>query len=539
LLRVVNFQFVNRQELPKHWLILGSLATTAILVLLLCVFFEPRWESNDDVGMSMVAHGYGIAAIGVPNLIFSNVLWGYLVRAIPQINGVLGYSIATLSVLVIVGAVVVYGLYQLGVNYINCLLILALILVRPVLFPQFTINAGLLMVGSIICWHLYIQLHDRLTLVLGCFLAFFSYLIRSQEFLLVLMVALPLLAWRELFLPRFAKIAFLTFIVAIAVAAFVDHQSYQGDEWKAFNELNLARAAFTDFGAGVHLKQHPGILQQHGYSNNDVDLIGNWFFIDPAIANPKALQSMLAELGPLSAQTNALANAWIGMQSLWHPNLLPIVLAALLLMTLRFSWQGVASWGLYIAAVLSLALLGRPGFLRVYVPLVCLLLVAPFLKEKVSAWRNNLGTCGLFVAVIMNSSHVFSESNALQTTTTQTRKELATFPNNPVVNWGDTFPFETAYPVLSTPSTAMSYQIYSLGCFTLAPFSVAVFEQQRGHGMIDLLVKESGVSILTNNQQLKYLEIYCKEHLHGQLKELSAKQYGTVVVSQRRCEVIP
>jgi hypothetical protein len=57
--------------------------------------------------------------------------------------------------------------------------------------------------------------------------------------------------------------------------------------------------------------------------------------------------------------------------------------------------------------------------------------------------------------------------------------------------------------------------------------------------MIDLLVKESGVSILTNNQQLKYLEIYCKEHLHGQLKELSAKQYGTVVVSQRRCEVIP
>lgn len=297
----------------------GSLATAAIFVLLLCLFFAPRWETNDDVAMSMVAHGYGLAAVGSPNLIFSNVLWGYLVRAIPEINGVLGYSIATLSVLITVGTVVIYGLFRIGLGYVACLSALVLILVRPVLFPQFTINAGLLLVGTIICWQLYAQQNDRRALVAGCLLAFLSYLVRSQEFLLILFVALPWLPWRALLLHRSAKIALLALVSAIAVSEVIDHQAYQGDEWKAYNELNPVRAPFTDYGAGRHLELRPDILERHGYSINDIDLISSWFFVDSDVANPHDLQAMLTELGPLPTQGNALTNAWAGVQTLWDP----------------------------------------------------------------------------------------------------------------------------------------------------------------------------------------------------------------------------
>jgi hypothetical protein len=107
---------------------LGALATAVIFVLLLYLVFEPRWETNDDVGMSMVAHGYGISAISSPKLIFSNVLWGYLVRAIPEVNGTHGYSLATLGVLITVGAVVLSVLYRLGAGYVASLSMLALIL---------------------------------------------------------------------------------------------------------------------------------------------------------------------------------------------------------------------------------------------------------------------------------------------------------------------------------------------------------------------------------------------------------------------------
>lgn len=120
----------------------------------------------------MVAHGYGIAAVDMPNLVFSNVIWGYLVRVIPQINGVLGYSIAAIAVLVIVGTIILYALRQLGFGWLVSLSVLTLLLVRPVLFPQFTINAGLLTVGAIVCWHLYGQQENRLVLLTGCYSLF-------------------------------------------------------------------------------------------------------------------------------------------------------------------------------------------------------------------------------------------------------------------------------------------------------------------------------------------------------------------------------
>lgn len=516
---------------------LVAVATAIIFVLLLCLFFEPRWETNDDVGISMVAHGYDIAAIGSPKLIFSNVLWGYLVRAIPEINRVLGYSTASLGVLVTVGAVVIYGLYRFGASNVTCLSALALILVRPVLFPQFTINADLLLVAAIICWHLYAQLNYRRALFAGCILAFFSYLVRSQEFLLVLIVALPLLPWRILWLRRSAQAAFLALISAIAFSMVIDHQAYQGHEWMAFTELNPVRAPFTDYGAGEYLKKRPDIMVQHGYSSNDVDLMRFWFFVDSNIADPKVVRAMLAELGPLQSQGNASANAWIGMKMLWHPNLLPLVLAALLLAVLRPSWQLAASWGLCIAAFLILGILGRPGILRVYVPLVCFLLVAPFLTGHISEWRKRLGASVLLVAAVVNATHVFAESKAFQISGEQTRKGLATFPNSPVVLWSDVFPFESAFPVLGASSSAMSYRLYSLGVFTLAPFSVSFAEQAGGRGMINLLVSPNGIPIIANEILFGHLDVYCRERLHGKLKELSSRRYGEIALSWRRCIV--
>lgn len=291
----------------------------------------------------MIAHGYGIAAIASPKLVFSNVLWGYLVRAIPEINGVLGYSIATLSVLVIAGSAVTYGLFQLGVGYVTCLSVLALILVRPVLFPQFTINAGLLTVSAIICWYLYAKHNDLRTLVVGCLLAFLGYLVRNGEFLFVFIVALPLLPWREIFFRRAAKIIFFVLVLAIAASAIVDHIAYQGDEWKPFIDFNPSRAAITDFGAGEHLKQRPDILERHGYSSNDIDLLTQWFFVDLNISNPQSLREMLTEQGPVPIQRGALTNGWHGLQTLWHPSLLPLVFVACCLAVLRPSWQLTAS----------------------------------------------------------------------------------------------------------------------------------------------------------------------------------------------------
>jgi hypothetical protein len=159
--------------------------------------------------------------------------------------------------------------------------------------------------------------------------------------------------------------------------------------------------------------------------------------------------------------------------------------------------------------------------------------------RQLSDWRNRLGTGVLLVAAVLNTSLVLVESKTLQITAEQTREGLEGFPRDPVVVWGIGLPLEAVYPVLRASPSAMSRQFYALGAFTLAPFSVASRERQQGRGMIDLLVKEKGIPIVAGDKCLGYLETYCRERLHGEMKDLSAQQNGPVVVSRRRCDTGP
>ncbi len=482
----------------------------------------------------MVAHGYGIAAVGMPNLIFSNVVWGYLVRVILPINGVLGYSIATIGVLVIVGAVVLHALRKLSFGWLVSLSVLILLLARPVLFPQFTINAGLLTLGAVICWHLYGRQENRQAFVIGCLLAFCGYLVRSQEFLLVLLIASPLLPWKKLGRDRAAQASIFILLLAIGISAFVDYQAYQGPDWQTFNALNPARAPITDFGADTELKKHPEILARHGYTENDINLIRSWFFVDSNVADPIALKAMLDDLGPIPLQGNALTNGWIGLKTLAHPVLLPVFLAALFLLLLLPNRKLFATWVLCLAAIFALGMLGCPGVLRVYIPVMSLLLIAPLLAQGILRQRLVQGV--IVVAVFFNTTAVFSESRAAQLVSDQIRQDLQGFPNKTVVVWGAVFPFEAAYPVLRQFDSALAYRLYALGVFTHAPFSVAYGEQVTGQGMIDRLTSQSGIPIAANEQRFSFLTIYCRERLGGVLHELATQQYGQRHVSWRRCE---
>ncbi len=489
----------------------------------------------------MAAHGYGIAAEASPNLIFSNVIWGHFVQSIPQINGVLGYSIATLGILVIVGTIILYAPLKLGLGWLVSVAILALVLVRAVLFPQFTINAGLLTVSAIACWHLYGQHGNIGALLAGCLLVFSGYLIRSHEFLLVFLIALPLLPWAKLVADRSAKIAAIVLLLVIGSSALVNYHAYQGKDWQAFKTLNTIRVPFTDYGADAKLKQRPELLSRHGYTSNDINLIRFWFFVDQKIANPFALKAMLAELGPMPTQSGALKNGWTGIARLMHPILMPCVLAAIFFLLMQPSRKLLITWGLAATALFVIGMLGRPGVLRIYIPIAALLLIAPFLTQamvlgtkSILRWRLAQGV--VLAAALFNTSTVCFQSAAAKRVAEQVRNELQDFTNDTVIVWGGVFPFEAAYPLLKQSESAMAYQLYALGSFTLAPFSRSYFESTSGKGMVERLVSPAGVPIIANEQRFDFLTIYCNERFGGVLQTLANHQYGKVLVSQRRCE---
>ena len=85
----------------------GRLQVTAIAVIAVAILHlvvaEPFWLTNDDPGMAMAVHGFGVVGDGFPPwVVHSNIAWGYLARWMPDFGGVLGYT--WLSYLSLTGA---------------------------------------------------------------------------------------------------------------------------------------------------------------------------------------------------------------------------------------------------------------------------------------------------------------------------------------------------------------------------------------------------------------------------------------------------
>lgn len=518
-----------------------ALASFLLVASLFATFwsvFESHWETNDDVAMSMVAHGYGLAEYGSPHLVFSNVLWGHMVRSIPSINGIWGYSLATMMVLLVTGWSIYYFLLRLGTGYLLGALAVVLVFSRPLLFPQFTINAGLLTVAAIIGLQVYARFNTVGSLVAACILAFFGYLVRSHEFVLVIGVALSFLPWRLLYEQCQVRIAFLVLGVTIGLASFYNSGSYSGAEWSYFKELNTARLPYTDYGAARQLEQHREIITRYGYSRNDIELIGKWFFVDANIADTKSLNAMMSELGPRQNQKGSIKSGFTSVSTaLMSIKLLPIILSALLLFVRVPRLSVALSWVFCLAALFSMGFMGRPGILRVYLPLFSMLFLLPMAMWQVNGvaqrWKTVLI---LFVACIGNTCLLIPGVLAAKQATVQVKRDIHGLPAGPIVSWGSAFPFQYAFPVLTNKLKNHEIRLYGLGVFTRAPFSVATAEEGKGLGFIRRLCTSEGITIMASQADLQALRCYCVEHVLGELRVLDLYTTSSIKVQQVQCE---
>ena len=147
-------------------------------------------------------------------------------RLLPTPGGIDGYTLTTFAVLVLVGTTLLYSLKRLDNGWLLAGGILILTLARPLLLPQFTVNARLLAVAAVVCLRLYAHSGRAQALWLGTTLLFLSCMVRSHEFLLVLLIALPLLPWRALTQGHAPRWAAGALCLALLAAALLDRNAY-------------------------------------------------------------------------------------------------------------------------------------------------------------------------------------------------------------------------------------------------------------------------------------------------------------------------
>lgn len=481
----------------------------------------------------MVAHGYGFASYGSPNLLFSNVIWGHAVRTLHGLFGMQGYSVGTFGALLLASWSYLYFFGRLGLNRSVIFPAVAAILAWPILFPQFTVNAGLLTIAAVLGWHTYAQKRDIYALVSGCLLAVLGFLIRPLEFLLIIAVAVPFIPWRPFLRDRILQIACLITALVIAGAYIVDAKAYQSDDWKLFHSQNQARAPYTDFGIGRQLKARPDILKAYGYSKNDIDLISNWFFVDPNLLDVSALNGMTQALGPsigpLSASRVNLDSGLSAFRQILLPRLFPLAAVAVFLLFISFQPTLLISWFLFLAVLFGLAFVGANAHIRVVFPAVAFLVVIPLAllgpAKRTGIWPRLL-PIPMLGALAYTAYFLLPMASTSASGAVAAEQQMASFGKELIFVWGDALNFQSTYPVKLSPAETRAYPpLFALGVMTYAPFSVALTERDAGRGFLERLQSESGVRIIANDFRISLLQKYCSEHLNTQL-QISNSPHG-------------
>jgi hypothetical protein len=540
-------QFAGKLELHRTWLRCLPHVTGFLILLVTLCLLTPFWLSNDDVGLAMVAHGYGIAAAPAKTLIFPNLAWGYLISWLPNFLDIQSYTWATYLALAISYVVLLYSLIRNKANPVFSNVILLLVYVPAVVYPQFTLVSGFLAFAAISLLCIPHGKYSIIELVISASLIVLSGLVRLQEMLLVVVISLPLLVgyWRATESMKFRRywlVAALSVAVVLVGFHVVDQRAYDNAQWRNFDQTNLLRAEFTDFNLSAYYHDNPGALKDTGYTENDLALFQGWFFIDPRVFAPERIARLIHEV-PWSqrVETNLKSYKYMRMP-FRNYQILCLLLVILLILILHKRRIHLISSILLLAAVMFMLLvIGRPGVTRIYIPVFCALAILGFMQPRTDIRKLKFlypvaSVIGL-IAAAMLILHV-SNRNRLDKTDSENIQALTCqLPHDKlIVNWGSSYPFEDEFLPFRKLNSNCPLEIYSIGAFALAPFSLdRLHEATDGKDLISALLAGQSFAFIARPAYINDLQEYFAEHYSVQLQvELKShsKYFSVYTVSR-------
>ncbi len=494
----------------------------ALTIFAMCLLkWKLYWQTNDDVAMSMVAHGYGLSAYPSGMLVFSNVLYGQFLKLLPQVLDVFPYSYVSLTLLLASGWAICCLLADRTASYLLSAAVVALAFVPAIVSPQFTLLAGLLACTGIAALVHYTQTGRRSSLVLAAGLLLSAFLVREVEFYLIVLVAAPLLPYRAMRRDRFLQLALMITAASIISAKVADYFCYFGPDWKTFGELHRLRAAFTDFGAFAYFRDRKELLTSAGFTVNDIELIKNWFFVDDKIADPARLASLLARAGVTDWAIGNFGTARTAFYALAERNILPLVVAAIASWTLvpAARKKSLLSWIIFLVSIGAMGVLGRPGVLRTYYPIMCGLLIWSLMAGGINTARKAALLTVTVTALALTVMATQRSNTAMAAREKRVAQDLLHLDKGCLyVAWGGTLDFEAAYPVLGSAAKAREYRWYPLGTLSQAPFALSQWHGETYTGLMDRLLNGPPVGIVANDELMSLLAKLFEEHYGRHLR---------------------
>ncbi|WP_420600106.1 hypothetical protein [Neptuniibacter sp.] len=488
-------------------------AIPTIAFTLAVYFFSPSWMTNDDPAMSMITHGYGAVEIPSPLIYFSNLYWGKIIQTIPSFGGWHGYSFATAATLLISITIAWVAITLEEKSLWLTLPILLGVLSYPILFPQFTLTAGISACAAILCLKRYTYKFNTTWLVLAVLLGIISFLIRYLEMFFVCLVALPVINWKVLLSRKSAWLACMIFISFASIATLQNNHAYTGPEWEYFNKNLTTIQKITGWSYAETLKQDEALLEKHSLSATDVELAYRWMWFDMDQTKFDSLKNAIDDIDKRSNLNDGWEfRAVKAIAALFSKEIIFLTVLALLLTISRSSKQLWASWALFIFAIGIIGAMGRPGEIRIYIPVISLLIMCSlFYHRTLTAPSCKWQTVLLIILVGCHVSQLTIESIKREKSHKQMLAKLQNLPTEDLVaGYYSTLKANHVFSLNGSAQISKDFKnLYLFGWPAIMPHSVAYNADKDQNGFKSKLLSNDGVWIVINSTKL--LEQYCRE----------------------------
>jgi hypothetical protein len=499
-------------------------AFVALCLLTMLIFGDKYWDANDDEHMAMIAQGYGLAAAPSAGLVYSNVVWGWLVMQLGSPFGIPGYTLGAYAVMLASAAAIGWVMLKRDTPGLLAAALLLVMFIRPLLEPQFSVTAGYAAAAGVALLMTCGRSPRWSTAALGALLLVLGGLIRLEESLFVCLVSAPFLLHalyqgRRLPASRMMLAGLLAAVAVLGGCRLLDGQYRSGSEWQRFDTMNALRKPFTDYGLSSYFAHQEQRMAAAGLSRNDMALVTEWFFLDDKVYNDQTLGALLRGI-PLSER---LAYNLGRYDALPRPFTTPLVALLGVATLLAFALSGrrrVAALGIALFALSMFIFLcmGRPGVPRVFPGALAALALMMMLDDRHGRNRWAMAAAAAFLVVVcLDGASYFRVHHAQAARAASIKQDLCTLPGRDQLQvvWGAPrgFADRYVYDPTQSPAGGCLPHIYLVGVLELLPVNLQqLHAYTQGKDLVPALLGGQHFYFLSTENKLAELDRFLHEH---------------------------
>lgn len=498
------------------------------------------FNTNDDVGRSMRVHGYGYFVSDSPFILYSNFIWGWILSSLPKIGWMTPYYWMTIVILTVITWTFIYYLWQRLPWYLA--ISMAYIAVTyAIITPQFTINAGLLAVSMILALRSYRHTNRSIDLYLAICFGVLSLLIRERQFLLTSIIGLMFLPVRHLWcaIPaRRAIILLFVFCISIVSTDRIIHAT--NPTYIRINQLRSAYDPIEDYKGLAYLQKNRHIIEQSGYSINDLRLISRYFWYNSNFTNRTKLEAINQQIDIvqyLNMTVRYGADAVYGLRDQFYLSYF-IAIAALMLYTR--SWRILLAVFCLIGMTWVFGASGRGTVTRVMLPLTVAIFVLALTEIRQRGLIRTRIPSTILVALMVTASmqgYYFTSQANLQEKIFQTnRAQLVHVDLTNTYAVGSALPITSMFPVNKYIPEYADLQILAFNLSVIEPGNVYHEKQRDFDGE---LTSSNGVFLIARDSEYPMIQEYCWSRFQGILDVVDVYAGDYFTLRNARCTNSP